>query len=81
MSHESESEKRAPADLALVQRFINTVELDEGPEDDELTDPAALAGYARHAAAVGVPDADERLADLVLAVARGEKRNETGVEQ
>jgi UDP-N-acetylglucosamine--N-acetylmuramyl-(pentapeptide) pyrophosphoryl-undecaprenol N-acetylglucosamine transferase len=35
-----------------------------------LTDPAALAGYARHAAAAGVPDADERLADIVLAVAR-----------
>jgi len=35
-----------------------------------LTDPAALAGYARHAAAAGVPDADERLADIVVAVAR-----------
>ncbi|WP_245159771.1 UDP-N-acetylglucosamine--N-acetylmuramyl-(pentapeptide) pyrophosphoryl-undecaprenol N-acetylglucosamine transferase [Blastococcus sp. CT_GayMR19] len=35
-----------------------------------LTDPAALAGYARHAAAAGVADADERLADIVLAVAR-----------
>jgi UDP-N-acetylglucosamine--N-acetylmuramyl-(pentapeptide) pyrophosphoryl-undecaprenol N-acetylglucosamine transferase len=35
-----------------------------------LTDPAALAGYARHAAAAGMPDADERLADLVLDVAR-----------
>ena len=36
-----------------------------------LTDPAALAGYARHAAATGVPDADERLADMVLAAAGG----------
>jgi len=35
-----------------------------------LTDPAALAGYARHAAAAGMPDADARLADLVLDVAR-----------
>jgi UDP-N-acetylglucosamine--N-acetylmuramyl-(pentapeptide) pyrophosphoryl-undecaprenol N-acetylglucosamine transferase len=35
-----------------------------------LTDPGALAGYARHAAAAGVPDADDRLADLVLEVAR-----------
>ena len=35
-----------------------------------LTDPEALAGYARHAAAAGVPDADERLADIVLSVAR-----------
>ena len=33
-----------------------------------LTDPAALGGYARHAAAAGVADADERLADIVLAV-------------
>jgi UDP-N-acetylglucosamine--N-acetylmuramyl-(pentapeptide) pyrophosphoryl-undecaprenol N-acetylglucosamine transferase len=39
-----------------------------------LTDPAALSGYARNAAAAGVPDADERLADLVLDVARGHGR-------
>jgi UDP-N-acetylglucosamine--N-acetylmuramyl-(pentapeptide) pyrophosphoryl-undecaprenol N-acetylglucosamine transferase len=32
-----------------------------------LTDPSALANYARHAAAAGSPDADERLADIVLA--------------
>jgi UDP-N-acetylglucosamine--N-acetylmuramyl-(pentapeptide) pyrophosphoryl-undecaprenol N-acetylglucosamine transferase len=38
-----------------------------------LTDPPALAGYARHAAAAGAPDADERLADMVLEVA-GERR-------
>ena len=34
-----------------------------------LTDPAALAGLARHAAAAGVPDADERLATMVLEAA------------
>ncbi|MGY1847949.1 MULTISPECIES: undecaprenyldiphospho-muramoylpentapeptide beta-N-acetylglucosaminyltransferase [unclassified Blastococcus] len=34
-----------------------------------LTDPTALAGLARHAAAAGVPDADERLADIVCEVA------------
>jgi UDP-N-acetylglucosamine--N-acetylmuramyl-(pentapeptide) pyrophosphoryl-undecaprenol N-acetylglucosamine transferase len=34
-----------------------------------LTDPAALSGYARHAAAAGVPDADDRLAHIVLDVA------------
>jgi UDP-N-acetylglucosamine--N-acetylmuramyl-(pentapeptide) pyrophosphoryl-undecaprenol N-acetylglucosamine transferase len=34
-----------------------------------LTDPAALSGYARHAAAAGVPDADERLADMVVEAA------------
>jgi UDP-N-acetylglucosamine--N-acetylmuramyl-(pentapeptide) pyrophosphoryl-undecaprenol N-acetylglucosamine transferase len=40
-----------------------------------LTDPDALAGYARHAAAAGVPDADERLADMVLEAAeRGSAR-------
>jgi UDP-N-acetylglucosamine--N-acetylmuramyl-(pentapeptide) pyrophosphoryl-undecaprenol N-acetylglucosamine transferase len=35
-----------------------------------LGDPVALAGYAEHAAAAGVSDADERLADIVLDVAR-----------
>ncbi len=35
-----------------------------------LTDPSALSGYARHAAAAGVPDADERLADMVVEAAR-----------
>ena len=45
MSHESESAKRAPDDLELVQRFVNTVELDEGPEDDELTDPDTLVAW------------------------------------
>jgi UDP-N-acetylglucosamine--N-acetylmuramyl-(pentapeptide) pyrophosphoryl-undecaprenol N-acetylglucosamine transferase len=35
-----------------------------------LADPAALAGYARKAAAAGVADADERLADIVLQVAQ-----------
>ncbi|GAA3171003.1 undecaprenyldiphospho-muramoylpentapeptide beta-N-acetylglucosaminyltransferase [Blastococcus jejuensis] len=39
-----------------------------------LTDPAALAGYARHAADAGVPDAHERLADIVLEVASSERR-------
>ncbi|WP_456608191.1 undecaprenyldiphospho-muramoylpentapeptide beta-N-acetylglucosaminyltransferase [Blastococcus sp. SYSU DS0619] len=34
-----------------------------------LTDPAALAALAEHAAAAGVPDADERLADIVCEVA------------
>jgi UDP-N-acetylglucosamine--N-acetylmuramyl-(pentapeptide) pyrophosphoryl-undecaprenol N-acetylglucosamine transferase len=34
-----------------------------------VTDPAALARYARHAAAAGARDADERLADIVLEVA------------
>jgi UDP-N-acetylglucosamine--N-acetylmuramyl-(pentapeptide) pyrophosphoryl-undecaprenol N-acetylglucosamine transferase len=36
-------------------------------------DAAALAGYAAHARAAGMPDADDRLADIVLEVA-GESR-------
>ena len=35
-----------------------------------LTDPSALAGLARHAAAAGVPDADDRLATMVLEAAQ-----------
>lgn len=38
-----------------------------------LADADALAGYARHAAAAGVPDADERLAGIVLDVAGAKK--------
>jgi UDP-N-acetylglucosamine--N-acetylmuramyl-(pentapeptide) pyrophosphoryl-undecaprenol N-acetylglucosamine transferase len=38
-----------------------------------LTDADALAGYARHAAAAGAPDADERLAEMVLDVAGAKK--------
>jgi UDP-N-acetylglucosamine--N-acetylmuramyl-(pentapeptide) pyrophosphoryl-undecaprenol N-acetylglucosamine transferase len=37
-------------------------------------DPAALAGYAAHAKAAGQPDADERLADIVLEVAMSATR-------
>ncbi|WP_456859520.1 undecaprenyldiphospho-muramoylpentapeptide beta-N-acetylglucosaminyltransferase [Geodermatophilus sp. SYSU D00691] len=39
-----------------------------------LTDPDALAGYARGAKAAGSPDADERLADIVLEVAARGRR-------
>jgi UDP-N-acetylglucosamine--N-acetylmuramyl-(pentapeptide) pyrophosphoryl-undecaprenol N-acetylglucosamine transferase len=35
-----------------------------------VTDPASLARYAEHAAAAGARDADERLADIVLEVAK-----------
>jgi UDP-N-acetylglucosamine--N-acetylmuramyl-(pentapeptide) pyrophosphoryl-undecaprenol N-acetylglucosamine transferase len=34
-----------------------------------LTDPAALSALAAHAADAGIPDADEKLADMVLEVA------------
>jgi len=53
--------------------LVEDADLDEGWITGHLvpllTDPAALAGYGRHAAAVGVPDADERLATIVLEVA------------
>jgi predicted RNA-binding Zn ribbon-like protein len=35
----------APGDLELVRSFINTVDLEGGPE--QLTDPAALSGWLR----------------------------------
>ena len=38
-----------------------------------LTDPAALARYAEHAAAAGAPDADERLADIVVSTAAAQR--------
>jgi UDP-N-acetylglucosamine--N-acetylmuramyl-(pentapeptide) pyrophosphoryl-undecaprenol N-acetylglucosamine transferase len=40
-----------------------------------LTDPAALSALAAHAAAAGTPDADEKLADMVLEVARSHERS------
>ena len=43
-----------------------------------LTDPAALAGYAEHAAAAGAPDADERLAAIVRRLGDECRENETG---
>lgn len=53
--------------------LVEDAELDEGWITGHLvpllTDPVALAGYARHAAAAGVPDADERLADMVTEAA------------
>jgi UDP-N-acetylglucosamine--N-acetylmuramyl-(pentapeptide) pyrophosphoryl-undecaprenol N-acetylglucosamine transferase len=54
--------------------LVEDAELDAGWITEHLvallTDREALAGYARHAAAAGVPDADERLADIVLEVGR-----------
>ncbi|CCG03126.1 undecaprenyldiphospho-muramoylpentapeptide beta-N-acetylglucosaminyltransferase [Blastococcus saxobsidens] len=54
--------------------LVEDAELDPGWIADRLlpllTDPAALAGLARHAAAAGVADGDERLADIVCEVAR-----------
>ena len=40
---ESIPEKTAPGELRLVQRFVNSVDLESG--DDELTDPAALVAW------------------------------------
>src|SRR3712207_467552 len=53
--------------------MVEGADLDEGWITTNLvpllTDASALAAYAQHAAAAGVPDADERLADIVLEVA------------
>ncbi|SFD85244.1 undecaprenyldiphospho-muramoylpentapeptide beta-N-acetylglucosaminyltransferase [Blastococcus tunisiensis] len=53
--------------------LVEDADLDAGWITDHLvpllTDPDALAGYARHAAAAGIPDADDRLAGIVLDVA------------
>jgi UDP-N-acetylglucosamine--N-acetylmuramyl-(pentapeptide) pyrophosphoryl-undecaprenol N-acetylglucosamine transferase len=53
--------------------LVEDADLDAGWATENLvpllTDPAALAGYARHAAAAGVADADDRLAGIVLEVA------------
>jgi len=54
--------------------LVEDADLDAGWIADHLvpllTDPPALAAYARHAAAAGSPDADARLAGIVLDVAR-----------
>ena len=42
------ADREAPGDIGLVQAFVNTVDLEDGPE--ELADPAALKAWlaARH---------------------------------
>src|SRR4051812_48422499 len=57
--------KRAPAPLELVQRFVNSVDLDSG--EDELTGPAELREWLGERDLIG---ADERVteADLERAI-------------
>ncbi|HEV3378338.1 MAG TPA: CGNR zinc finger domain-containing protein [Thermoleophilaceae bacterium] len=62
---ESIPEKTAPAPLGLVQRFVNSVDLENG--EDELTSPEALRGWL---AERGLMDSRERVtrADLKRAI-------------
>jgi predicted RNA-binding Zn ribbon-like protein len=62
---ESIPEKTAPAPLGLVQRFVNSVDLENG--EDELTSPEALRGWL---AERGLMDSSERVtrADLKRAI-------------
>jgi predicted RNA-binding Zn ribbon-like protein len=62
---DSTPEKTAPGPLSLVQRFVNSVDLESG--EDELTSPAALREWL---AERGLMDPDERAtrADLRRAV-------------
>ena len=55
----------------LLARGVRVSGSDRRDTPTLLADPVALSGYARHAAAAGVADADERLADIVLDVAGG----------
>ena len=54
---DSAPEKTAPQPLYLVQRFVNSVDLENG--EDELTSPEALRGWL---AERGLMDAGERVA-------------------
>lgn len=58
-------EKRAPAPLELVQRFVNSVDLESG--EDELTDPTELRAWLAERRLI---EADERVtrADLERAL-------------
>jgi predicted RNA-binding Zn ribbon-like protein len=58
---ESAPEKTAPQPLYLVQRFVNSVDLETG--EDELTSPAALRGWL---AERGLMDAAEPVAERDL---------------
>lgn len=55
MVNESAADKRAPEPLDLVQRFVNSVDLEDG--DEELTSPAALRAWLRERGLIGARDA------------------------
>ena len=57
----SSSEKTAPEPLFLVQEFVNSLHLEtNGPDEEELTDPAALRDWL---AARGLMGADEPVSE------------------
>jgi len=62
---ESAPEKTAPAPLALVQRFVNTVDLESG--EDELAGPGELRDWLADRDLIGADDAVTK-ADLRRAV-------------
>lgn len=61
----STPEKTAPQPLELVQRFVNSVDLESG--EDELTDPAALRGWLAERDLIG-PSERVTQADLARAI-------------
>jgi predicted RNA-binding Zn ribbon-like protein len=62
---ESEPEKTAPQPLYLVQRFVNSVDLEDG--EDELSSPDALRDWLAERGLMS-PDEDASEADLRRAV-------------
>lgn len=66
MIEESAPGKRAPEALALVQRFVNSVDLEDGEE--ELTDPAALVAWLSERG-LCEPDTTATAAELERALA------------
>jgi predicted RNA-binding Zn ribbon-like protein len=70
VSHESAPDKRAPEPLDLVQRFVNSVDLEDG--DEELASPAALRAWLRERGLIAARDrVDERDLSRALAVREG----------
>jgi predicted RNA-binding Zn ribbon-like protein len=65
MTREPGDRAPAPEPLRLVQRFVNTTDLEDGT--DELRDPAALAAWLRAAGLLASGDADA--ADHARAIA------------
>jgi len=61
----STPEKTAPQPLELVQRFVNSVDLESG--EDELTDPGALRGWLTERGLIG-PGERVTQADLARAI-------------
>jgi predicted RNA-binding Zn ribbon-like protein len=69
--HESSPEKLAPGDLAVVQRFLNSLDLETG--DEELSGPGALLDWLvqRGLTSPGDGEATQAQLDRALAVREG----------